>query len=63
MYALGRGLERYDRPVVAAIAARVPARDYRFSQLAIEIANSLPFQMRRAIEIKPVPARTGEPSE
>jgi hypothetical protein len=62
-YALGRGLERYDRPVVAAIASKVPARDYRFSQLAIEIANSLPFQMRRASDLKPAPARTGEPSE
>jgi uncharacterized protein DUF1592/uncharacterized protein DUF1588/uncharacterized protein DUF1587/uncharacterized protein DUF1595/uncharacterized protein DUF1585/cytochrome c len=49
-YALGRGLERYDRPVVADIAAKLPGRDYRFSQLAVEIVNSLPFQERRARE-------------
>jgi hypothetical protein len=47
-YGLGRGLERYDKPVVAAIAAKIPARNYRFSALVLEIVNSLPFQMRRA---------------
>jgi cytochrome c553 len=46
-YALGRGLERYDRPAVKQIAARVAASDYRFSSLVLEIASSLPFQMRR----------------
>jgi hypothetical protein len=46
-YALGRGLERYDRPVVEAIAADVEAADYRFSQLVMGIVESLPFQMRR----------------
>lgn len=46
-YALGRGLERYDRPVVKKIARRVAENDYRFSSLVLEIVNSLPFQMRR----------------
>jgi hypothetical protein len=46
-YALGRGSERYDRPVVKKIAARVAANEYRFSSLALEIVNSLPFQYRR----------------
>jgi hypothetical protein len=46
-YALGRGLERYDTRTVNAIAARLPARDYRFSALVIEIVNSLPFQARK----------------
>jgi hypothetical protein len=50
IYALGRGLERYDRPVVTEIAARLPSEDYKFSQLVLEIVNSLPFQMRRASE-------------
>ncbi len=44
IYALGRGLERYDRPTVAAIAAQLPAHDYRFSTLVSGIVNSLPFQ-------------------
>ena len=47
-YALGRGLERYDRRTVKEIAARLPARDYRFSALVLEIVNSLPFQQQRA---------------
>jgi hypothetical protein len=46
-YALGRGLERYDTRVVKQIAARLPARNYRFSALVLEIVNSLPFQQRR----------------
>ncbi len=46
-YALGRGIERYDRPAVKKIATRVAANDYRFSSLALEIVNSLPFQYRR----------------
>jgi mono/diheme cytochrome c family protein len=46
-YALGRGLERYDKRAVKAIAARLPSQDYRFSALVIEIVKSLPFQMRK----------------
>jgi hypothetical protein len=46
-YALGRGLERYDKRTVKAIAGRLGASDYRFSALVLEIVNSLPFQMRR----------------
>ena len=48
-YSLGRGLERYDKTVVAGIAAKLPARNYQFSALVLEIVNSLPFQMRRAV--------------
>ena len=46
-YALGRGLERYDRETVAAIANRVAASDYRMSALIEGIVESLPFQQRR----------------
>jgi hypothetical protein len=46
-YALGRGLERYDRRTVKSIAANIAARDYKFSSLVLEIVNSLPFQMTR----------------
>jgi hypothetical protein len=46
-YALGRGLESYDRPIVHKIVNRLAAGDYRFSVLIREIVNSLPFQMRR----------------
>jgi hypothetical protein len=48
-YALGRGLERYDRETVAAIASRVAAADYRMSALIDGVVESLPFQHRRGI--------------
>jgi len=46
-YALGRGLERYDSRAVKAMAGRLPASNYRFSALVLEIVNSLPFQSRK----------------
>jgi hypothetical protein len=46
-YALGRGLERYDKRTVSGIVSRLPEREYRFSGLILEIVNSLPFQSRR----------------
>jgi hypothetical protein len=46
-YALGRGLERYDQPVVKQIAGRVASHGYRFSSLVTDIVTSRPFQMRR----------------
>ena len=46
-YALGRGLEGYDRRTVKEIAGRLPARNYRFSALVLEIVNSLPFQQQQ----------------
>lgn len=45
-YALGRGLERYDKPVIKNIAAKVKSRNYKFSDLITEITQSLPFQYR-----------------
>ena len=56
-YAIGRGLERYDRALVASISDRLAAKNYRFSQLVLEIVNSYPFQMRRSSLLT---ARTGE---
>jgi hypothetical protein len=48
IYALGRGLESYDKPAVNRIVARLTAGNYRFSTLVIEIAASVPFQMSRS---------------
>jgi hypothetical protein len=47
-YALGRGLETTDRPAVKKIVAGVTAAQGRFSSVVLEIANSMPFQMRKA---------------
>jgi hypothetical protein len=46
-YALGRGLDRYDRPAVTRICRTLSGSGYRFSSLVLGIVNSLPFQMRR----------------
>jgi hypothetical protein len=48
-YALGRGLEPYDRRTVRMIARALPGHDHRFSGLVLEIVKSLPFQMRRGV--------------
>jgi hypothetical protein len=50
VFALGRGLENYDRPAVDQIVRNVAAGGYRFSTLLEEIVNSAPFQMRTAPE-------------
>ena len=47
VYALGRGLERYDRPTVREITKRLAASDYGFQTLVLEVVRSLPFQSRR----------------
>jgi len=52
MFALGRGIERYDEPVVAHISEQVAANGYRFSALVMEIVNSKPFQMRSGEGVK-----------
>jgi hypothetical protein len=47
-YALGRGLEPADRPVLKRIVSGVVSKQYRFQTLIQDIVESLPFQMRRA---------------
>ena len=47
-YALGRGLDAGDAPVVRRIVRAAAADDYRFQALLMGIVKSLPFQMRRA---------------
>ena len=47
-YALGRGLESYDRPVVRGISRDAEDDDHRWSSIILGIVNSTPFQMRRA---------------
>lgn len=45
-YALGRGIEYYDKPAVAKIVAALE-KDPRFSTLVLGVVNSAPFQLRR----------------
>jgi hypothetical protein len=46
-YALGRGLEYYDRPAVDRIVSALARDGYRFSTLVLEIVRSDPFRLRR----------------
>jgi PAS domain-containing protein len=46
-YALGRGLEVYDRPAIEKIAKDVERNGFRFSQLIDSTVDSVPFRMRR----------------
>jgi hypothetical protein len=45
-YALGRGLQAYDMPVVRAIVRGAARDEYRFSAIVQGIVGSMPFQMR-----------------
>jgi mono/diheme cytochrome c family protein len=47
-YALGRGVERFDKSTVDGIVEDVAAHNYRFSTLVMDIVNSKPFLMRSA---------------
>ena len=46
-YALGRGIESYDRPVIRGIVRDAAADDYRWSSIIMGIVRGTPFQMRR----------------
>ena len=49
-YALGRGLERYDKPAVRQIVTPPGSRRLRFSSTDSRDREQLPFQMRAATQ-------------
>jgi hypothetical protein len=46
-YALGRGLEYYDRPALVAMDTQLRKKNLRFSVLIQAVVESVPFQYRR----------------
>ena len=46
IYALGRGLEPADMPVVRSILRNAAKDDYRLTAIVLGVIDSLPFQMR-----------------
>jgi hypothetical protein len=54
-YALGRALEPTDMPAVRRVVREAAAEDFRFSALALGIADSVPFTMKVKA---PLPAAT-----
>ena len=57
-YALGRGLDYPDMPVVRQILKDVAPADYRWSAIIMGIAKSGPFQMRSAAPMGAAPVKT-----
>jgi hypothetical protein len=49
-YALGRGLEPSDMPVVRRIVKKAAQNDYHLSSIVMGIVESAPFQMRTKLE-------------
>ncbi len=49
-YALGRGLEPSDMPVVRRIVKKAAQNDYRLASVVVGIIESAPFQMRTKLE-------------
>jgi hypothetical protein len=47
-YAMGRGVEEYDRPVIRKIVRETASDDYRWSSIILHIVNSKPFLMIQA---------------
>jgi len=48
VYALGRGLQHYDMPVVRSIVREAAAKNHSFSSIVLGIVRSTPFQMRNS---------------
>jgi hypothetical protein len=49
-YALGRGVEAFDEPVIRTITREAARDDYRMSSLIMGIVDCAPFQMRKTAE-------------
>ena len=49
-YALGRGIEPADMPVVRRVVKKAAQNDYRVASIIMGIVESAPFQMRTKLE-------------
>jgi hypothetical protein len=61
-YALGRGLETYDRPATKRIVSGLAANEYRFSSLITGIVDSTPFRMGRGVSVQDASLKAPAPS-
>ena len=50
IYAMGRGTEYYDMPLIRSIVHQAEPKNYRFSSLILGIVKSEPFQMNQKLE-------------
>jgi mono/diheme cytochrome c family protein len=59
-YALGRGVEPSDMPVVRSIVKKTAPNSYRLSSIVMSIVESAPFQMRTRLEPAETPNRVAQ---
>jgi hypothetical protein len=59
-YALGRGMEPSDMPVIRGIVSTAARNDYAFGAIIMGIIESAPFQMRTRLESVDRPNRVAE---
>jgi len=58
IYALGRGLEPVDMPVVRSVVKNAAAQNYAMQSIVLGIVRSVPFQMRTAMRPAAAPVTT-----
>jgi hypothetical protein len=58
IYALGRGLEPVDMPVVRSVVRNAAAQNYAIQSLVLGIVRSVPFQMRTTMRDGAAPVTT-----
>jgi hypothetical protein len=51
IYALGRGTEYYDMPLIRSIVHEAERNNYRFSSLVLGVVKSDPFQMNQKLQV------------
>lgn len=56
-YALGRGVESFDRLTVQDLVRQTAQHDYKMQSLILGIVHSVPFRERRGEQPKPVPTK------
>src|SRR5688572_1681115 len=61
IYALGRGLEPVDMPIVRSVVRSAAARNYAMQSIVLGIVRSAPFQMRTKLDPGPQKARAAAP--
>lgn len=56
-YALGRGVESFDRLTVQDLVRQTAQHDYKMQSLILGIVHSVPFRERRGEQPKPIPTK------
>ena len=51
-FALGRGVEHYDGPVIKELSTTLARNNYKLSTLVVEVVKSYPFQYRQKDKVK-----------